>query len=86
MDHGVIYAYTPLCGTCKIAGRMLDIAHEVVNDVPLEKVNINYAQDLAEKYQIESVPCLLILKDGMLQEKIYAFQSVPFIVEKLKAV
>ena len=38
---------------------------------------------LAVDYEIESVPCLLIQKDGIVQHKIYAFQSVPYLLEKI---
>ena len=34
-------------------------------------------------YQIESVPCLLIAKNGVLKEKIYAFKSVPDLLLKI---
>lgn len=81
-----IYTFTPLCGTCQVAGRMLDIAKEVLPIVPLEKVNLNYAKELAEEYQIESVPCLILIKDNQIIEKIYAFHSVPYLVDRLKLI
>ena len=81
-----IYTYTPLCGTCQLAGKMLDIAKEVLPDIPLEKVNLNYAKELAEEYQIESVPCLILIKDNKVIEKIYAFHSVPYLVDRLKSI
>lgn len=84
MEKRAIYTYTPLCGTCQVAGRMLDIAAKIVNDLPIEKVDLNYSRDLAEKYEIESVPCLLILDGDQMKKKIYAFQSVPYLVEQLK--
>ena len=43
-----IYIFTPLCGTCQLAGKMLDIAKEVLPNASLEKVNLNYAKELAE--------------------------------------
>ena len=81
-----IYMYTPLCGTCQLAGKMLDIAKEVLPAIQLEKVNLNYAKEMAEEYQVESVPCLILVKDSQVEEKIYAFHSVPFLVERLKSI
>lgn len=52
-------------------------------DLPIGKADMNYVQDLAVDYQIESVPCLLIQKNGKITHKIYAFQSIPYLLEKL---
>ncbi|MEH7178990.1 thioredoxin family protein [Neobacillus vireti] len=82
-SSGLIYFYTPLCGTCQVASRMLQVIEKMV-DVNIGKMNLNYYPELAEKFEIESVPCLLFIKDGELVEIIYAFHSVPFIYEKIK--
>ncbi|WP_462405773.1 thioredoxin family protein [Gracilibacillus sp. Marseille-QA3620] len=79
-----IYAYTPLCGTCQVAGKMLDVAKELVCNVEIERVNLNYAKELAEQYQIESVPCLILLEGELVVDKIYAFQSVPYLIARLR--
>ncbi|HWL23205.1 MAG TPA: thioredoxin family protein [Ureibacillus sp.] len=78
------YLYTPMCGTCAVASKMMEVIENVIPDIPIGKANINFLEDLAMELQIESVPCLLISRNGVLQEKIYAFQSVQNIYEKLK--
>ena len=80
------YLYTPMCGTCQVAAKMLDVVKELVPQLPMGKANLNYVQEIASLYEVESVPCLLITKNGKLKEKIYAFQSVPFLYEKIKSV
>lgn len=84
-DHesGLIYFYTPLCGTCQVASRMLQVIEELV-DIKMGKMNLNFYPDLAGKFAIESVPCLLFVQDGMVKETLYAFHSVPFLLEKIK--
>ncbi|MDR7078996.1 thioredoxin-like negative regulator of GroEL [Neobacillus niacini] len=82
-SSGLIYFYTPLCGTCQVASRMLHVIEKLV-DVKIGKMNLNYFPELAERFAIESVPCLLFIKDGELVEMIYAFHSVPFLYEKIK--
>lgn len=80
------YLYTPMCGTCQVASKMLDVVEELLPDMPMGKANLNFVQEIAELYQVESVPCLLVTKNGELTEKIYAFQSVPYLYGKLKSV
>ena len=77
------YLYTPMCGTCAVASKMMDVIENLLPDLSLGKANINYLENLARDYQIESVPCLLISENGKV-EKVYAFQSVPFLYDKLK--
>ena len=80
------YLYTPMCGTCQVASKMMDVVKELVPNVRMGKANLNYVQEIASLYQVESVPCLLITENGQLKEKIYAFNSVPFLYEKLKSI
>ncbi|WHX99860.1 thioredoxin family protein [Neobacillus sp. DY30] len=82
-SSGLIYFYTPLCGTCQVASRMLQIIENMF-DVKIGKMNLNFYPELSDTFQIESVPCLLFIKDGELVEMIYAFNSVPFLYEKIK--
>ena len=79
----LFYIYTPLCGTCMVASKMMNVINELVS-YPVGQANINYLENLAMEYEIESVPCLLIAKNGKVHKKIYAFQSVPYLLETIK--
>ncbi|RFU63809.1 thioredoxin family protein [Peribacillus glennii] len=79
-----VYLYTPMCGTCQVASRMLSIVLEMFPDITCGKMNMNFAKDIPAQYEIESVPCLLIFKEGQPEKKIYAFQSVPYLYDILK--
>ncbi|HSJ38712.1 MAG TPA: thioredoxin family protein [Planococcus sp. (in: firmicutes)] len=80
------YLYTPMCGTCQLASKMLEVVTAAIPELPIGKANLNYVQEIAALYEVESVPCLLITENGKLKEKVYAFQSVPYLYEKLKIV
>jgi thioredoxin-like negative regulator of GroEL len=82
-SSGLIYFYTPLCGTCQVASRMLEIIDLIVA-VKIGKMNLNFYPDLAKNFAIESVPCLVFVKNGTVVETIYAFHSVPYLLEKIK--
>jgi thioredoxin-like negative regulator of GroEL len=62
---------------------MLQIIEKMV-DVEIGKINLNYNSELAKQLEIESVPCLIFIKNGEIVDTIYAFQSVPYLYEKLK--
>ncbi|WP_078379082.1 thioredoxin family protein [Sutcliffiella halmapala] len=72
----VIYFYTPMCGTCQVAKRMLEVTKELYPKFHYGMLDVNYIQEIAMKWEIESVPCLMIFQSGQILEKIYAFHSV----------
>ena len=80
---GLVYFYTPMCGTCQVASKMLQVIEQLV-ELDIGKMNLNFYPDLARDFEIESVPCLLFVEAGKVRETLYAFQSVPFLLEKIK--
>jgi thioredoxin-like negative regulator of GroEL len=82
-ENGLVYFYTPLCGTCQLASKMLTVVENMV-DVKIGKMNLNFYPDLAKSFAIESVPSLLFIKNGEWKETIYAFHSVTYLLEKIK--
>ncbi|WP_113969160.1 thioredoxin family protein [Rossellomorea aquimaris] len=78
-----VYLYTPMCGTCQVASKMIDLVEKLPQSFHFTRSNLNYLPQFAEEQSIESVPCLILFKDGVEQERIYAFQSVPFLYETL---
>jgi len=82
---GLVYLYTPFCGTCQVAGKMLSVTEKVLPDITVGKINLNYMSELARKWEVESVPCLVFLDKGDMADKLYAFQSVPYLVQKIKS-
>ena len=81
-----LFVYTPMCGTCKLAGRMLSVAQEALPEAALYQVNLNGAPALAERWHITSVPALLLFADGTLAERHYALHSVGFLYDVLKRI
>lgn len=85
-DTQYLYLYTPLCGTCQVAGKMLLIVEQLLPDKKWLKADLNYVPSIAKQYEVESVPCLLVLKNTEVVKKIYAFQSVTYLYDLLKKV
>ena len=78
------YLYAPMCGTCQVASKMMEVVEELLPNVKIGQANLNYVEQIAVSQKIESVPCLLISENGQVREKIYAFQSVPYIYGRLR--
>ncbi|MFC4735846.1 thioredoxin family protein [Bacillus daqingensis] len=75
------YFYTPVCGTCKLAERFVDIAEQLPGTEKVSRLDINEHPDLAQKWQITSVPCLMKVIDGQPEDRMYAFRDVPRVVQ-----
>jgi thioredoxin-like negative regulator of GroEL len=78
-----LFLYTPLCGTCKLAERMLDIILLTEPSLTIIKSNINFTPQLTRNWQIASVPCIVLIKDGEGEQFIYNMKSVDELYKKL---
>ena len=57
--------WAPWCGPCKIMGALLEQQVEPkAPDVRFGKVNVDDEPDLAADFGIQSIPALLVFKDG----------------------
>jgi thioredoxin 1 len=80
----IYYFYTPLCGTCKLATTMLTVVSELLPHAPIVSCNINIMPDIAQKFKITSVPCLLIMKKENILEEVYSFKTTQYIYQLVK--
>jgi hypothetical protein len=70
------FFYTPFCGTCKVAQKMCTVAMEALPGTDMYACNVNFFPKYVQKWTIESVPCLIIARGGVVLNKVYAFESV----------
>lgn len=57
--------YSDGCVPCKILSPTLaDVEDELTDKIKAVKVNINFASDLSEKYQVKATPTLVFFKNG----------------------
>ncbi|PSP57821.1 thioredoxin [Halobacteriales archaeon QH_7_66_36] len=60
--------YADWCGPCKTQDPILEEVEEEYPDVSFEKVNVDEEQDVANEYQVRSLPTLVIENDdGIVQ-------------------
>jgi len=67
----VIDCWAPWCGPCIMIGPIIkDLAKELHGKVVFAKLNVDENQVTSIKYQIMSIPTMLIFKNGNLVDKI----------------
>lgn len=72
------------CGPCKmIAPIISEISEEFNNKVKVGKVNVDEEKELAIKYEISSIPTLVIFKNGKISKTLIGFRPKEEIKEVL---
>jgi thioredoxin 1 len=61
--------YADWCGPCKTQDPILDELAEEWDQVSFEKVNVDEEQDVANEYQVRSLPTLIIENDDGIVER-----------------
>ena len=74
------------CGPCKIMGAVLEsqVAPALGDDVKIGKVNIEEQPGLAVRFEVLSVPTILIFKNGEPVESLAGVQKPSELIEKVK--
>ncbi|MGI9603032.1 MAG: thioredoxin [Acidimicrobiales bacterium] len=53
------------CGPCKMIAPILDeIAEEQAGSIRIGKLNVDDAPDIARRFEVMSIPTLIVFKDG----------------------
>ena len=52
------------CGPCRMMGPVVDEIAEERDDIKVCKVNVDEERELANLFQISSIPTLAVVKDG----------------------
>ena len=60
----IIDFYADWCGPCKIMSPVIDKIAEERTDIKVGKINVDENQELAMKYNVMSIPTILIFKNG----------------------
>ncbi|MGL4656748.1 MAG: thioredoxin [Sarcina sp.] len=71
------------CGPCKMLGPVIEELSEEVDSVSFTKLNVDENGKIAMDYQVQSIPTVMIFKDGELQERLVGFRPKADFLEVL---
>ena len=80
--------YADWCGPCKMTAPVLDKLSEAQDAVEIVKINVDENPEIAQKYDVMSIPMFAFIKNGELVESTVGAQSkskLQSIIEKVTA-
>jgi thioredoxin 1 len=67
--------WAPWCGPCKMFSQVIEELYvEYKDKIKIVKVNTDTNMDLSAKFQITSIPCLILFKNGTLIQRVIGFR------------
>jgi thioredoxin len=79
--------WAPWCGPCKMIAPVLEeLAEEMAGRVRVAKLNVDENPATATRFNVMSIPTLLVLKGGREMERIVGVQPKTEIVRRLERV
>ncbi|MBQ8161671.1 MAG: thioredoxin [Clostridia bacterium] len=71
------------CGPCRMMSPVVDEIAETTPGIKVGKVNVDEEMDLATRYGINSIPALLVFKDGEVANQSVGVQPKEQVLELL---
>lgn len=79
----IIDFYADWCMPCKMMTPIIDNIAEENNNIKVAKINVDDAQEIAAKYNIMSIPTIIIFKEGKEYKKFIGVTSKESILNSL---
>lgn len=78
--------YADWCGPCKMLAPVVEQLAEEVPSVMVGKVNVDDSPNLAARFGVQSIPTVIVLKDGQEEQRSVGFTSKAKLLSMLEAV
>jgi len=78
--------YADWCGPCRaLLPTVEKLAEKHADNFEIVKVNVDKNQELAQKFQVRSIPALFFIKNGKVQERLTGVQLESALEAKIQA-
>ena len=77
--------WAPWCGPCRMQGPILEQVVGKVAGAKIAKVNVDEAGALAAQFGVQSIPTLVVLKEGKVVKQFVGVQQAPTLIAALEA-
>jgi len=75
------------CAPCRMMAPVLnEVASELEGNLYVGKVNIEQYQSLADKYNIRSIPTLILLKNGVEVNRFVGIKNKEFLIKQIQSI
>lgn len=72
------------CGPCRMLTPIIEELANEISGVSIFKVNIDESPETAQKYEVSSIPTLILLKDGKEVKKVVGLKDKDFLLAMLQ--
>ena len=82
----VVDLWAPWCGPCKAISPLINqMADEMHGQVVFAKLNADDSREIMNKFMVQSIPTLLVFKDGVFKDRITGAVDKKTIQRKLQS-
>lgn len=75
--------YADWCGPCRMLAPILDEIAEEENNLIIGKINVDDDGNLAYKYDVSSIPTMILFKDGKEYKRMVGFRPKALILSEI---
>lgn len=72
------------CGPCKMLQPVLEQLSDENDEAVIIQIDVDHNQDIAQKFEIMSIPTIIMFKDGKQTDKNVGFTTLPKLKEMIK--
>ena len=76
--------WAPWCGPCRVVSPILEEIHNEREDLRVVKLNVDENQQTAVRYEVLSIPTMILFKNGTMVKKLIGAQPKPRIEAELE--